>query len=59
MRQGWCIGLRLLVQLRANNHVGLTIKRSESIASFFNTLFNPLLVSCALSVTTLDDEQQR
>lgn len=20
MRQGWCIGLRLLVQLRANNH---------------------------------------
>ena len=21
MRQGWCIGLRLLVQLRANNHL--------------------------------------
>lgn len=29
MRQGWCIGLRLLVQLRANNHVDARISFSS------------------------------
>ena len=43
MRQGWCIGLRLLVQLRANNHakrinktgcIALQTEPGEEMAKF-------------------------